>query len=78
MKNQLITETTIDTDHMGCRIIYQGNILCCVQHKTTKENYRTAINALNLLLGFPLTDKQFEENGGKVEAFRSYGLGETS
>ncbi len=77
MRDQLITETIINTDHMGCRIIYQGNVLCCVRHKTTEENYRTAINALNSLLGFPLTDKQFKENNGEIEIFKSYGYGQT-
>ena len=65
--------TPIDTKHMACRITYQGNVLRCARHKTTKENYRTAIDALNLLLGYPLTDEEFEENNGKVEVFRSYG-----
>jgi len=74
--DQSITKTTIDPDYMACRIIYQGNILYCVRHKTTEENCRTAKNALNLLLGFPLTGKQFEENNGKIEIFRSYGHGE--
>jgi len=78
MRDQLIAETTIDTDYMGCgcRIIYQGNILCCTRHKTTEENRRTVINALNLLLGFPLTDRQFKENNGRIEIFKSYGYGE--
>jgi hypothetical protein len=52
---------------------YQDNVLRCSRHRTREENYREVINALNALLGYTITDKEFKEGNGTVGFYRSLG-----
>lgn len=54
----------------GCCLTYQDNILRCAKHDNFEGNYKTAMQALELLLGFEFSDDQFKEWGGKVERYR--------
>jgi hypothetical protein len=68
-----ISEPSVKWDGYGCRITYKDMVLNCVKYPNGEQNYREAINALNSLLGFPVTDEQFRKAGGKAEFFRSFG-----
>ncbi len=60
---------------MGCRIIYQDNVLNCTLHSTGQENCRVALKSLEMLLGYHPTAEEFTIHNGRIEFFKSYGDG---
>ena len=66
----------------GVKVTFQGNVLYCSMHRTAEENFAMARQALSLVCGIseetlfsrpPLGVSHFEDNGGKVELYRSIG-----
>ena len=74
--------TSLLTLPTGIRLSYQGNILYCSSKRTAEENFSTARKALCILLDISeeaLFGKVngnptfFEQDGGKIEAYRTHG-----
>ena len=66
----------MNPQRLGCKLSYQGNVLCCSRFRTSEENFEATKRALIELLGAdPFEDQHgqipFQVYNGKVEFYRS-------
>ena len=54
----------------GVQVRFAGNVICCDHHRTTVENFETALKALCLVFGrSPSIDDEFTQFGGQIDVY---------